>query len=213
MVVVLPPASSGAGDNDCSSTFDSVELGKDVSFRSVLRLIRDFYNMEEPSSVDPNRCKSSFAPVYRLQSESSLALHLPLSPLLRSLLKHTNLAPPEFVGYQTVNGLLPFPGHRHQKYYRTSSSSSPGPSTVPPGLASITVGKVSESRKCSVSLSRTLVSSLESSRVCVRSPPGRTCRSFLVHLPDEARGVFERLMLSGSKALGVPGWPGRHGSR
>ena len=48
--------------------------------------------MEEPTIVAPNRCKTSLAPIYGLQSESSPALHLPLSPLLGSLLEDTNLA-------------------------------------------------------------------------------------------------------------------------
>ena len=120
--------------------------------------------MEEPASVAPNRCKrckTSLAPIYGLQSEPSLALHLPLSPLLRSHLEDTNLALSKFMEDQTVHGFLPVPGHRHRKYYRTSSSYFPGPYTVPPGLASITLDKVSESRKCYVSLSHSQVSSLE----------------------------------------------------
>ena len=44
----------------------------------------------------------------------------------------------------------------------------PGPHTVPPGLAPLPLGKVSESRKHYVSLSLSLVSSLETiiSSVC-----------------------------------------------
>ena len=79
------PAPSGAAEDDCSSAFDSVYLDRDNSFRFVLRLIRDFHSLEEPASVAPNRCKTSLAPVYGLQSEFP-ALHLPLSPLLQSLL-------------------------------------------------------------------------------------------------------------------------------
>ena len=117
--------------------------------------------MAEPASVAPNRCKTSLAPIYRLQSESSLALHLPLSPLLGSLLEDTNLALSKFVEDQTVHGFLPVPGRHHRRYYRTSSSSFPGPYTVPPGLTSIALDKVSESRKRFVSLSHSQVSSLE----------------------------------------------------
>ena len=47
------PAPSGAADDDCSNTFDSVDLDKNDSFRSVLRLIRDFHSLEEPASVAP----------------------------------------------------------------------------------------------------------------------------------------------------------------
>ena len=201
------PAPSGAADDDRSSTFDSVALDKDDSFRSVLCLIRDFHSLEKPASVAPNRCKNSLAPVYELQSVSSPALHLPLSPLLRSLLENTNSALSKFVVNQTVHGFLPIPGHRHRRYYRTSSFSFPGPYSVPPGLAPLTLERVSESRKCSVSLSRSQVSCLETmlSSVCeVTSWLDwwlSTCGSFREYLTNEERGTFERLMLSGSRAL------------
>ena len=77
------PALSGAGDDDQSSSVDSFDPEQDDSFGCVLRLIREFHNMEEPASVALNRCKTSLVKVYGLQSESFLALHLPTSPLLR----------------------------------------------------------------------------------------------------------------------------------
>ena len=116
---------------------------------------------------------------------------------------------------QTVHGFLSVPGRRrHRRYYRTSSSFFPCPYTVPPGLASITLDKVSESRKRSASLSHSQVSSLETmlSSVCeVTSWLDwwlSTCGGFREHLPDEVRGNFERLMLSGSKALEFLGTQG-----
>ena len=120
----------------------------------------------------------------------------------------------KFVDDQTVHGFLPVPGRRHRRCYRISSSSFPGPYTVPPGLASVTLDKVSESRKRSVSLSYSQVSSLETmlSSVCeVTSWLDwwlSTCRGFLEHLPNEVRGNFERLMLSGSRALEFLGTQG-----
>ena len=42
---------SGAGDDDHSSTVNSLDTERDDSFRSVLRLIREFHNLEEPASV------------------------------------------------------------------------------------------------------------------------------------------------------------------
>ena len=107
---------------------------------------------------------------------------------------------------QTIHGCLPIPGRRHRRYYRISSS-FPGLYTVPPGLASITLDKVSESRKRSVFLTHSQVSSLETmlSSVCeVTSWLDwwlSTCEGFRERLPDEVRGNFERLMLSGSRAL------------
>ena len=190
-----------------ASVSGSVNLDRDDSFRTFLRFIREFYNMKEPAGVALNRCKTSLVPIYELQSESSLAFHLPLSPLLRSLLEDTNLALSKFVEDQTIHGFLRVPGRRHQRYYRTSSSSFPGPYTVPPGLASITLDKVSGSRKHSISLSHSQVSSLETilSSMCeVTSWLDwwlSTCGGFPKHLPDEVRGNFKWLMLSGSRPL------------
>ena len=195
------------GDDDCSSTVDSLDMDRDDSFRAVLRLIWELHSLEEPASVALNRCKTSLALVYGLQSESSPALHLPTAPLRRSLLEDTNSALSKFVEDQPVHGFLPVPGRRHQRYYRTSSSSFPGLFSVLPSLASITVECVSESRKRSVSLSHSQVSSLETmlSSVCEDTTWLdwwlSTCGSFREHLTDEARGNFERLMLSGSRAL------------
>ena len=95
-------------------------------------------------------------------------------------------------------------------------SSRPGPGlyTVPPGLASSILYKVSESRKHSVSLSHSLVSSLETmlSSVCeVTSWLDwwlSTCGGFREHLPAEVHGNFEQLMLSGSRALEFLGFQG-----
>ena len=67
--------------------------------------------------------------------QSSPVLHLPTSPLLRSLLEETNLVLAKFVEDQTVHVFLLVPGWRHWRYYQTSSSSSFfGPYTLPPGL-------------------------------------------------------------------------------
>ena len=117
------PAPSGVAEDDRDSISGSVDLDRDDSFRSVLRLIREFHSLEELASVASNQCKTSLAPIYGLQSESSPALHLPLSPLLCSLLADTNLALARFVEDQTVHGFLPVPDRCHRRYYRTSSSS------------------------------------------------------------------------------------------
>ena len=201
------PAPSGAADDDRSSAFDSVDFERDDSFRSVLGLIRSFHGMEEPAGVPSARCKASLASTYGLMSEVSPAFTLPASPLVRSLLDDTNLALAKFLEDQTVHGFLPVPGRRHRRYYRTSSSSFPGPYSVPPGFTSITLEKVSEAKKRSVPLSASQVSSMEStlSGVCEVSSWLdwwlSTCGGFREHLPDEVRADFERLMLSWSRAL------------
>ena len=201
------PVPSGVADDDRFSAFESVDFDRDDSFRSVLALIRNFHNMEEPAGVPSARCKTSLASIYGLMSETSPAFHLPTSPLMRSLLDDTNLALSKFLEDQTVHGFLPVPGRRHRRYYRTSSSSFPGPYSVPPGVTSITLEKASEARKRSVSLSASQVSSMETmlSGVCeVASWLDwwlSTCEGFREHLPVEVRADFERLMLSGSRAL------------
>ena len=201
------PAPSGVADDDRSSAFESVDFDRDDSFRSVLGLIRSFHGMEEPAGVLSARCKTSLASAYGLMSEVSLAFTLPASPLVRSLLDDTNLALSKFLEDQTVHGFLPVPGRRHRRYYRTSSFSFPGPYTVPPGVTSITLEKVSEAKKRSVALSASQVSSMEAmlSGVCEVSSWLdwwlSTCGGFRDHLPVEVRADFERLMISGSRAL------------
>ena len=90
--------------------------------------------MEEPEGVPSARCKTSLGSIYGLMSEISPAFTLPAS-----LLDDTNLALAKFWEDQTVHGFLPVPGRRHRRYYRTSSSSFPGPYSVPPGVTSITL--------------------------------------------------------------------------
>ena len=201
------PSPSGGADDNRSSAFETVDFDRDDSFRSVLGLIRNFHAMEEPAGTQPTRCKTSLASIYGLMSQTSPAFHLPVSPLVRSLLDNTNLALSKFLEDQTVHGFLPVPGCHHRRYYRTSSSSFPRPYSVPRGVTSITLEKASEARKRSVSLSASQVSSMDTmlSGVCEVSSWLdwwlSTCGGFREHLPDEVRADFERLILSGSRAL------------
>ena len=97
------------------------------------------------------------------------------------------------------------PSRRHRRYYRTSSSSFPGP--YYPGVNSITLEKASEVKKRSVSLSASQVSSLETmvSGICEVASwldwwlP--TCGGFWENIPVKVLADFERLILSGSRAL------------
>ena len=193
------PGPSGAADDDRSSTFESVDFGRDDSFRAVLALIREFHDMAEPATVPAARCKTSLASAYGLASETSPAFTLPVSPLLSTLLLDINSDLSKFLEDQTVHEFLPVPGRRHRRYYSTSTSSFPGPYTVPPGLTSITM------EKASVSASQ--VSSMETmlSGMCEVSSWLdwwlSTCGGFRDHLPIEVRADFERLMISGSRAL------------
>ena len=192
------PSPSGVADDDRSSAFDTVNFDWDDSFRSVLGLIWSFHNMEEPAGIPSTRCKTSLASIYGLMSETSPAFHLPTSSLMRLLLEDTNLALSKFLADQTMHCFLPVPGRHHRRYYLTSSSSVPGPYAVPPGVTSITLEKASEASQ---------VSSLETmlSRMCeVASWLDwwlSTCGGLRENLPDEVRADFERLILSGSRAL------------
>ena len=201
------PGLSGVADDDRSSTFESVDFARDDSFRAVLGLIREFHDMAEPATVPGARCKTSLVSTYSLAADSSPAFTLPLSPLLSTLLIDINSDLSKFMEDQTVHGFLPVPGRRQRRYYGTSTSSFPGPYSVPPGMTSITMEKASEVRKRSVSLSASQVSSMETmlSGMCeVASWLDwwlSTCGGYRDLLPVEARADFERLMMSGSRAL------------
>ena len=200
-----PP--QGEVDDDRSSAPDSLDIDRDDSFRSVLALIRNFHSLEELAGVPSARCKTSLASIYGLMLETFPAFHLPTSPLLRLLLDDTNLALSKFLEDQIVQGFLPVPSRRHRRYYRTSSSSFPGLYSVPPGVTSITLEKASNVKKRSVSLSASQVSSLEImlSGVCeIASWLDwwlSTCGGFRESLPVKVCADFERLILSGSRAL------------
>ena len=187
------PGPSGAAEDDRSTTFESIDFARDDSFRAVLGLIREFHDMAEPAGVPAARCKTSLASAYGLMSETSPAFTLPASPLLSTLLADINLALSKFLEDQTVHRFLPVPGRRHRRYYSTSSSSFPGPYTVPPGVTSISLEKASEVKKQSVSLSASQVSSMETmlSGMCEVSSWLdwwlSTCGGFRDHLPIEVR--------------------------
>ena len=74
-------------------------------------------------------------------------------------------------------------------------------------MTSITLEKASEARKRSVSLSASQVSSMETMLSGVREVASwldwwlSTSEGFREHLPDEVCADFERLILSGSRAL------------
>ena len=201
------PGPSGVADDDRSTTFESVDFARDDSFRAVLALIREFHDMAEPATVPGAQCKTSFASAYGLAADSYPAFSLPLSPLLSTLLIDINSDLSKFMEDQTVHGFLPLPGRRQRRYYGTFTSSFPGPYSIPPGMTSITMEKASEVRKRSVSLSASQVSSMETmlSGMCeVASWLDwwlSTCGGYRDLLPVESRADFERLMMSGSRAL------------
>ena len=125
------PGPSGAAEDDRSTTFESVDFARDVSFRAVLGLIREFHDMAEPAGVPAARCKTSLASAYGSMSETSPSFTLPASPLLSTLLANINLALSKFLEDRTVHGFLPVPGRRHPRYYSTSPPLPPFLGRIP----------------------------------------------------------------------------------
>ena len=160
------PGPSGVAEDDRSTTFESVDFARDDSFRAVLGLIREFHDISEPATVPGARCKTSLASAYGLAADSYPAFSLPLSPLLSTLLMDINSDLSKFMEDQTVHGFLPVPGRRQRRYYGTSTSSFPGPYTVPPGLTSITMEKASEVRKRSLFRQNTYLQNKKHTLTC-----------------------------------------------
>ena len=85
----VPPPSGGV-DVDHSGPLPALDIDRDVFFRSVLALIKNFHSMEALAGVPSARCRTSLASIYGFISETSPAFHLPPSLLLQSLLDDTN---------------------------------------------------------------------------------------------------------------------------
>ena len=148
-------------EDDRSSTFESVDFARDVSFRAVLDLIRKFHDMGEPATVPAARCKTSLASAFGLPTDSSPSFALPLSPLLSTLLMDIKLGFVQVYGGPDRARVSSCARSPTTEVLRHLHLLFPGPYTVPPGLSSITMEKASEVRKRSVSLSASQVSSLE----------------------------------------------------
>ena len=197
----------GVAEDDRSSTFESVDFARDVSFRAVLGLIRKFHDMGEPATVPAARCKTSLASAFGLPTDSSPSFALPLSPLVVDSPDGHKLGFVQVYGGPDRARVSSCARSPTTEVLRHLHLLFPGPYTVPPGLTSITMEKASEVRKRSVSLSASQVSSLETmlSGMCeVASWMDwwlSTCGGFRDLLPLESRADFERLMMSGSRSL------------
>ena len=162
--------------------------------------------MAEPATVPAARCKTSLASAYGLASDSSPAFTLPVSPCYRHSCSTSTRTCLSFWKTRPCTGSCPCP------------VAGSGGTTAPPPLLflgrtqshlvmTITMEKASEVRKRSVSLSASQVSSMETmlSGMCeVASWLDwwlSTCGGYRDHLPIEVCADFERLMISGSRAL------------
>ena len=123
-----------------------------------------------------------------------------------------------FIKEQTPNAFIPFPMKRHRRYYRTSKPLFTGPYAIPPGLGSLTLDKANESRKRSVVIPHSLVSSFEAAL----SGTGEviswldwwlsTMSKFGESLPEDAHSNFQRLIVSGAKTLEFVVQPDHNGA-
>ena len=108
---------------------------------------------------------------------------------------------------KTPNSFIPLPLKCQRRYYRISEPTFPGPYAVPPGLVSLTLDKTSELKKRPVLISHSLVSSFETALSGVSEATSwfdwwlSTMSTFSESLRDEARVNFDRLIVSGLKAL------------
>ena len=158
---------------------------------AVLDFIRRSHDLEKPAGVAPSRGKMAVARKLWLQAEPTLALNLRPSPLVphSSTSRGTNAQ------------------QLHSSPFETPEPTFPGPYAVPPGIVSLTLDKTSEPKKCPVLIPHSLVSSFETALSGVREATSwfdwwlSTMSTFSESLPDEARVDFNRLIVSGSKAL------------
>ena len=81
-----------------------VDFDRDDTFRSVLGPHQELPHHGRACRNPISSMKTSLASIYGLMSETSPAFHLPVSPLVRSLLDDTNLSLSKFFGDQTVHG-------------------------------------------------------------------------------------------------------------
>ena len=138
------PSSLRDREGEHPESLSSVEEERDDSYTSVIDLIRRYHNLEKLAGVTPVRGLTTLAQTLGLQSEASLALHLPPSRLVEALVDKVNSTFDKFVEEQTPNAIIPWPLKRQRRYYRTSKPLFAGPYVVPPGLGSLTLDKVSE---------------------------------------------------------------------
>ena len=90
-----------------------------LSFRSVLRLVREFHGVEGLASWAPIGCELTLAPISGLLSESFRLFPChPLSPLLRPHLGDSTLALSLFLGDYPCAGFIPVPDCLRRKVLR-----------------------------------------------------------------------------------------------
>ena len=178
----------------------------DFSFSAVVDMIRNFHDIERPTATAPARTATAFDQMRGLQSDRVPAFHLPTSPLLGGLIENANSALARLIEEQ-LNGFVPFPMKRHRRFCRTASTSLSAPYVVPPSLASLTRVKPGDHNPRPVSLLHTVLTGLESALAGIGETISwldwwlSTVSGFSEALRPSAQANFERILLSGSKAI------------
>ena len=130
--------------------------------------------------------------------------------LLGGLIDDVNSTLTRLIEEQT-NGFIPFPMKRHRWFYRTASTSLSAPYVVPPSLASLTREKPGDHKRRPVPLPYAVLTGLESALAGIGETISwldwwlSTVSGFRENLHPLAQANFERIFLSGSKALSFVG--------
>ena len=197
-------------DPDRAESVASNEDEPDFSFAAIVDMIRNYHSMERPTTTAPTRTTRVFDQTRGVQSDRGPAFNLPTSPLLGGLIDNANSAMARLTREQS-NGFLPFPMKRHWRFYRTDATSLSAPYLAPPSLAFLTREKPCNSKRRLFPLSQSVLAGLESAMASVAETASwldwwlSTVSGFSEALQPSARPNFERLLVSGSKAIAFVG--------
>ena len=192
-------------DNDRAESLASTEDEPDFSFSAVVDMIRNFHDIERPTTATPARTATAFDQMRGLQSDRAPAFHLPTSPLLGGLIDDINSALNRLIEEQT-NGFIPFPMKWHRQFYPTASTSLSAPYMVPPSLASVTREKPGDHKRRPVPLPFSVLTGLKSALAGIGEIISwldwwlSTMSGFREALHPSAQTNFKRILSSGSKA-------------
>ena len=116
-------------DNDRAESLASTEDEPDYSFAAVIDMIRTFHDIAKPTTATPACTATTFDQMRGLQSNRIPVFHLQTSPLLGGLIDDVNSTLARLIKDQ-MNGFIPFPLKRHQRFYRTAAPSLSAPYVV-----------------------------------------------------------------------------------
>ena len=173
-------------------------------------MIRNFHDIERPTTTAPTRTTTVFDQTRGVQSDRGPAFNLPTFILLRGLIENANSAMARLTREQS-DRFLPFPMKRHWRFYCTDSISLSAPYVVPPSLASLTREKPGDKKCRLVSHSQSVLAGLESTLASIGETASwldwwlSTVSGFSEALQPSAQPNFERLLASGSKAIAFVG--------